>query len=157
MNKPKKTSTKATKRKPAKNRKKKKDQGLLPYILMGIVAVVAILLILQPVKSESEPKGKDAEQAAHQAASEATGSPRREAPGKDQTQQPSSVEADLEPAIIATLKELGVTEDLYKKQKRGDTITYQVPLDKNVYDLYYANMIIKGRMEKACRPMCRCP
>ena len=71
MNKPKKTSTKATKRKPAKNRKKKKDQGLLPYILMGIVAVVAILLILQPVKSESEPKGKDAEQAAHQAASEA--------------------------------------------------------------------------------------
>ena len=149
MNKPKKTSTKATKRKPAKNRKKKKDQGLLPYILMGIVAVVAILLILQPVKSEPDPQGKDAEQTAHQAASEAKGSPRREAPGKDQTQQPSSVEADLEPAIIATLKELGVTEDLYKKQKRGDTITYQVPLDKNVYDLYYANMIIKGRMEKA--------
>lgn len=148
MNKPKKTSTKPIKRKPTKTGKKKKDQGLLPYILMGIVAVVAILLILQPIKTETEPKGKDAGKTAQQASSGKQGKTQPETSTKGE-KQPDSSEPDLEPSIIATLKELGVGENLYKRQKRGDTITYQVPLDQNVYDLYYANMIIKGRMEKA--------
>ena len=148
MNKTKKTTTKPTKRKPTKA-KKKKDQGLLPYILMGIVALVAIWIILQPIKTETEPKGKDAEKAPHQASSGKQTQTRRETPAKDEPPQPGTTEADLEPSIISTLRELGVGENLYKRQKRGNTITYQVPLDQNVYDLYYANMIIKGRMEKA--------
>ena len=169
MNKPKKKPTKTTQRKTGKAKKKKQDQGLLPYILMGLVAVVAIWLILQPVKTEPAPKGKDTDEVAQKASPTKKAKSKRstvaktkakrkaEAKAKAKTQtkpkvkavQKSSSTPDLEPSIIAILKELGVSESIYKRQKRGDTITYQVPLDQNVYDLYYANMVIKGRMEKA--------
>ncbi len=157
MNKPKKTPTKTTKRKTSKAKKKKKDQGLLPYILMGLVAVVAIWLILQPIKTEPAPKDKDADKVAQKATPAKKAQAKRSTATKDKTKDKTPAKAvkkstsqpDLEPSIIATLKELGVGEKLYKRQKRGNTITYQVPLDQNVYDLYYANMVIKGRMERA--------
>lgn len=149
MTKSKKKTPRTTKRKSSKA-KKNQNQGLMPYILMGLVAVVAIWLILQPIKTQIDPKSKDAKTAL---AHPKNKSSKIESDAKSKTQTPASDKAQpqssLEPHIEATLQELGVSAKLYKKQTRGNLTIYQVPLDQRVYDLYFANMIIKGRLEKA--------
>lgn len=150
-----KTKKKTKPKKKSSGSKKKKSQSLAPYILIALVCVVAIWLILQPVRpdegkqDESQITAKSPKTDAKKKSDKTMPQDKAKAQEQTASKSKSTIEADLEPSILATLAEFGVDSSLYKKQKRGKTTTFQVPLNKNIYDLYYANMVIKGRMEKA--------
>jgi len=123
--------------KPAKN--------LALFIIAGLICVTAIWYITRPMEKPSGPsaklstvsEGKNKSQAKSDTASQP-----RELANRNVT-------PELEPVIIAALGELGINDGIYKRQKKGDSIVFQAPLDKSVYDLYFANMVLKGRVEKA--------
>lgn len=62
---------------------------------------------------------------------------------------PPQVIVDLETGITNALGELGVAKSMLRRSRKGPVVRLEAPLDKNVYDIYYANMVLKGRMEKA--------
>lgn len=128
-------------RKPRSRRAASKGLGL--WIFAGIICVAAVWLIIRPVapvpsenKQEIAPKPRSAKAQKAQPAK----------PSQPETPAPAITDPDT--AIAAALGELGMTDQIYKRQKRGGNISYLAPLDKSTYDLYFANMILKGRMEK---------
>lgn len=125
-------------KKPRKTRgKRKSSSSLWPYILFGLIAIAAVWYITKP------------ENIITQAVKKAEPKKQTETPTPAQTQEQGQSQPDLDPVIISALEEMGISQGIYKRSKRGNTITFQAPVNDNSYDLNYANMVLKGRVEKA--------
>lgn len=144
------------KRKPAKKpatrprkRKKQSSSKLWMFIVAGLISTAIIWFILSYKPSAKLPSTQtetsDIAQKQDKAAKDKKAKSTADTPDTDAARKTP----DLEPTIIAALKELDIHDNIYKLQKKGNTVTFKVPLDDNVYDLNFANMILKGRVEKA--------
>lgn len=67
----------------------------------------------------------------------------KEKPGK--TIEP---EGKVEEAILSALTKLHIPEDSIKRKKISTGISYLIPIDPGISDLTFANMIIKGEVER---------
>ena len=138
----KKTSKPARKRSP-----KHSGKGMALYIIAGLICVAAIWMITRPVDRASTPVTQESTSARTRDKRKPKSPPHRPAP---QTLTPEvTASAGLDPVIVAALGELGIKDGIYKRRTKGGAVIYEAPLDKSVYDLYFANMVLKGRVEKA--------
>lgn len=116
--------------------------------MLGILCLVAIVYIVKKQTKEDTPR---------EPLTEVSQDPKHK-PERKKTRdtKPSQVKEaihqqeslGLEDAINSALEELGVDKSIRKRSKNGNTITISAPIDKSTYDLYYANMILKGRVER---------
>jgi len=144
-----------------KRRSKQKSSSISTYIVTGIACVVVLWLIINVPKPQPSAVGASiTEKVEKKDKSGKRDNKHKTKPDKKKTTDkstqvaaktitPPPVVVDLETGIINALGELGVAKSMLKRSRKGSVVRLEAPLDKNVYDIYYANMVLKGRMEKA--------
>lgn len=137
-----------TKRKKPIRKTKKAKQGSLKWsLLLVIICLAAIIYIIKKPAGTKSPVGQVTEtRHEKKRPSERAKSKDRRPEVQEEALVPQE-KKDLEETIISALEELGADKNLRKRSKKGNTITISAPIDRSVYDLYYANIIIKGRVE----------
>jgi len=143
------------KRKPAPKRKRKSKSkskyGLGLFIAIAIVLFGLIYWISKPaslydIKKMSEKVSvtlvKDTLLVKHEITK-----PKKDknALGKHEKIEP---EGNVERAILSSLVKLHIPEADIKRKKSDDGIKYLIPIDPAISDLTFANMIIKGEVER---------
>jgi polysaccharide deacetylase 2 family uncharacterized protein YibQ len=63
--------------------------------------------------------------------------------------KPQKGETQLDLVIRGAAEKLGVPSSATRRSKQENLVSYRVPIDRSQMDLTYANMIIKGELERA--------
>jgi polysaccharide deacetylase 2 family uncharacterized protein YibQ len=147
-----------TRKRPQARKTKAKSSSLGIYIVTGIACILILWLILKVPSTKPGPNGPSTEDIAQKkdkpgkkitkSKTKDKTSPRPGSESSAEAQPAPQVATDLETSITNALAELGVDKSMLKRSRKGSVVHIDAPLDKNEYDLYYANMVLKGRMEK---------
>lgn len=143
-----------------KRRKTNKGPGIL--ILIGFICCVLIWLITkEPVTNHNQtgetteadsagtPNTMKHKEKKQHFADKKTNKTNTLSKVKELTQQEPTAKNNSPEAVIgSTINKLGIPASYYRKNKTNDIIVYNVPIDKSVMDLVYANMIFKGELER---------
>lgn len=154
---------KAPRKKTKSKKGKKRPIGI--YLLIGIVCVGLVYWLSTAPQNRSErdvtefadkdqdrvpnttPKTKTKEKSA----AKSTIAKKGDAPKTTESVKAAPVAesvAGLDDAITSAIKKLGIPEESYRRKERDKQITYNIPLNRRSLDLTFANIIIKGEVEK---------
>lgn len=149
------------KRSKTNTKRKQKSSSLGIYLIAGIACLFALWLIVIVPNAKHADDDSNSSELVDKKDKRSKKSPKKKPKtGKTNTEHTQEVTTqsgkpqapvlvDLETGIMNTLYELGIERSMIKRSRKGSVVRLDAPLDKNVYDIYYANMILKGRMEKS--------
>ena len=168
-----------TKSKPRKRKsRKQKSSGLTAYLIAGAFCAAMIWLIAyKPQPSAPLPATQSVAQTAAEKPSKAEAKARRKAEKKQAEAEKKQAAAEKkklskakpvaakpkakpkaqikpqlpspERVFALAMEKLGVPAASVKTKKTDAKTTYSVPIDRNRMDLTFANMIVKGQMERS--------
>lgn len=127
---------------------KRSQQNLGVYIFAAIALFVVIFWISQPISNDKtsevtvkKPITKEIEKVKDKLNNAGKVIP----PTADKEKKP---ETAVENGINNAIKKLHIDDEEVKSRKKDDIITYKIPIDPDISDLTFANMIFKGEIEK---------
>lgn len=142
---------KAAPRKKIRKKTKTKGESILLYVFVGLIAGALIWWL-----SSGMDKTTHDTQYAEESPTEvkpiikAKSKAKPESPEtKDlKVSEPEVANDELDTAIASAITKLSIPEKAWRRRAKGKTITYQIPIDRAVMDLSFANMIVKGEAER---------
>ena len=149
------------KKKLRKIKRRRKNNNLGVFILVGfLVCIIIFLIIREPIDAEAAKKIETVEQNKDMPLrSKKKSKKENKTLSRDkkstsisdrkpvETTQLKREKNTPESAIVNTIDKLGIPKSYYRKRKTADYTVYSVPIDKSIMDLVYANMIFKGELE----------
>ncbi len=160
---------KVVKKAPRKKTKAKKGKkgSIGIYLLIGIVCAGLVYWLSTTPKSLSEHDGTEYAEQDQDKAQETAPKQKQKTKNKstaksttpqnsDKSHSATSLQeapvqesiANLDDAIKVAIQKLGIPEASYRRKERDKQITYNIPLNRRKLDLTFANIIIKGEVEK---------
>ena len=152
---------KSHKKKLRKIKRRRKNNNLGVFILVGFLACFIIFVIIREPINEQVGKKTDTVDQKQDMPSrskkrnkkegkilthdkKSTSVSDRKALGTNQIREEKNTP---EVAIVNTIGKLGIPKSYYRKRNTEEYTIYNVPIDKSIMDLVYANMIFKGELE----------
>ncbi len=127
-------------------RKAKQNIGI--YIFAAISLFIVIIWISQPVSKDntSEISVKKTATKEIEKVKDKLKIPEKLIPKTADVEKKTQTE--VEKGIFSALKKLHITEEDIQRKKKDGIVTFTVPIDPDISDLTFANMIFKGEIEK---------
>jgi len=142
--------------KPRRIKRFKKKSNIITFVLLGIFCAALLwYLVKDPLPSSIELKSDEftnnkAESPGKMKKHQANSKENKEVHSAQNTENKSAEPQiiTMDEAIIAILDKLDIPKSYYKRRKSAEQISYNVSINKSIMDLTYANMIVKGDLER---------
>jgi len=130
-----------------RTRKTAKHTYLGLYLLGALAALWLVYWLATSTPSQAPDTGKQAKHPVKETSSKAKKTAEQTDTLK-QAEEATKAVPDLENGLKTALTRLDVFNSTTIKKKKRNTALYQVPINPSVMDLTFANMIIKGELDK---------